>query len=120
MFYQIFLSPQVKQCAIVTYKHGIYELSQRLAPPRQNEHFRRWGGLCAHTRKKKNEIPVKVARAANLKLGFTDQSSLQPGSTNEATHNPIPKSRQTSIISKKPGFLPEKLKTLTSSNYHRV
>ena len=102
MFYQIFLSPQVKRCAIVTYKHGIYELSQRLAPPRQNE------------------IPVKVARAAKLKLGFTDQSSLQPGSTNEATHNPIPQSRQTSIISKKPGFLPEKLKTLTSSNYHRV
>ena len=29
--------------------------------------------------------------------------------------NPIPKLRQTSIISKKPGFLSEKLKTLTSS-----
>ena len=26
MFYQIFLSPQVKQCAIITYKHGVYEL----------------------------------------------------------------------------------------------
>ena len=26
MFYQIFLSPEVKQCAITTYKHGIYEL----------------------------------------------------------------------------------------------
>ena len=25
MFYQIFLSPQMKQCAIITYKHGIYE-----------------------------------------------------------------------------------------------
>ena len=23
MFYQIFLKPQVKQCAIITYKHGI-------------------------------------------------------------------------------------------------
>ena len=32
--------------------------------------------------------------------------------------NLIPKLRQTSIISKKPGFLPEKLKILTSSNYH--
>ena len=30
MFYQIFLSPQVKRCAIVTYKHGIYELPQEL------------------------------------------------------------------------------------------
>ena len=26
MFYQIFLSPQVKRWAITTYKHGIYEL----------------------------------------------------------------------------------------------
>ena len=24
------LSPQVKQCAIITYKHGIYELPQKL------------------------------------------------------------------------------------------
>ena len=30
MFYQIFLSPQVKRCAIITYKHGIYELSHNL------------------------------------------------------------------------------------------
>ena len=26
MFYQIFRSPQVKGWAIITYKHGIYEL----------------------------------------------------------------------------------------------
>ena len=26
MFYQIFLSPQVKRCAIITYKHGIFKL----------------------------------------------------------------------------------------------
>ena len=26
MFYNIFLSRQVKQCAIITYKHGIYEV----------------------------------------------------------------------------------------------
>ena len=30
MFYQIFLSPQAKRCAITTYKHGIYELSHKL------------------------------------------------------------------------------------------
>ena len=30
MFYQIFLSPQVKQCAIITYKHDMYELTQEL------------------------------------------------------------------------------------------
>ena len=30
MFYQIFLSPQEKRCAIITYKHGIYELRHEL------------------------------------------------------------------------------------------
>ena len=29
-FYQVFLSRQVKRCAIITYKHGIYELSHQL------------------------------------------------------------------------------------------
>ena len=31
MFYQLFLSPQVKRWAIITYKHGIYELPHELA-----------------------------------------------------------------------------------------
>ena len=30
MFYQTILSPQVKKYAIITYKHGIYELSHDL------------------------------------------------------------------------------------------
>ena len=30
MFYQIFFSPQVKRSAIITYKHGIYELLHEL------------------------------------------------------------------------------------------
>ena len=30
MFYEIFLSPQVKQCVIITYKNGIYELPDEL------------------------------------------------------------------------------------------
>ena len=30
MFYQTFLSPQLKRCAIITYKHGIYELPHQL------------------------------------------------------------------------------------------
>ena len=33
--------------------------------------------------------------------------------------NPLPKFKESSIISEKPGYLSEKLKTLTSSNYHR-
>ena len=31
MFYQIFLSPQVKRWTIVTYKHVIYELPHELS-----------------------------------------------------------------------------------------
>ena len=30
MFYQIFLSPQVKRWAIITYKDGIYDMSGEL------------------------------------------------------------------------------------------
>ena len=30
MFYQIFFSPQVKRCAIIIYKHGLYELPYKL------------------------------------------------------------------------------------------
>ena len=30
MFYQIFLSPQVKKCAINTYRFGKYELANEL------------------------------------------------------------------------------------------
>ena len=30
MFYQIFLSPQVKRWMIITYKHGIYKLPHEL------------------------------------------------------------------------------------------
>ena len=30
MFYQIFLSPQVKRCTIITYKHSTYELPNDL------------------------------------------------------------------------------------------
>ena len=29
MFYEIFLSPRVKRCAIVAFKHGINELSDK-------------------------------------------------------------------------------------------
>ena len=30
MFYQIFLSPQVKKCAVITYKHSICEFPHEL------------------------------------------------------------------------------------------
>ena len=61
MFYQIFLSPQVNRCAIITYNYGIDEfphdllnvLRLSILTPR---HFRRWGGQSAHTRKKRLSI----------------------------------------------------------------
>ena len=36
MFYQFFLSPQVKSCAIITYKHGICDLPHELPNDLQN------------------------------------------------------------------------------------
>ena len=38
MFYQIFLSSQVKRCAIITYRHGIHELFHEL-PNDLSENF---------------------------------------------------------------------------------
>ena len=45
MFYQIFLSPQVKGWAIVTYKHGIYELPHelRVAEQLKTKEIRKYG-----------------------------------------------------------------------------
>ena len=42
MFYQIFLSTQVKRCAITTYKHGIYELPHEL---QNNVRLRKLGNI---------------------------------------------------------------------------
>ena len=42
MFYQIFLSSQVKRCAIITYQHGIYEVPQELP---NNVRLRKLGNI---------------------------------------------------------------------------
>ena len=42
MFYQIFLLPKVKGCAIITCKHGIYELPHKLA---NNLRLRKLGNI---------------------------------------------------------------------------
>ena len=42
MFYQTFLTPQVKRSAIITYKHGIYELPQELP---NDLRFRKLGNI---------------------------------------------------------------------------
>ena len=41
MFYQIFYSPQEKQCAIITYKHGMYELPHELPNNLKNRKSRK-------------------------------------------------------------------------------
>ena len=43
MFFQIFLSPQVKQWAIITYKLGIYELPRA---SRVAERLKTYSGKC--------------------------------------------------------------------------
>ena len=50
---------------------------------------------------------VKVARVINLKLVFTDLFFYKFASTNQVMQSPLPKLRQTSIISKKPIFFDE-------------
>ena len=30
MFYQVLVSPQMKWCPVITYKHGLYEVSHEL------------------------------------------------------------------------------------------
>ena len=61
---------------------------------------------------------VEVARVVNIKLGFTDQLFFTL--INKVMQNPILKFRQSSFFPEKPSYLSEKLKTLSSSNYHRV
>ena len=60
MFYQIFLSPQVKRCAIITYKRGIHRQIENSANSRKKVLkksciFAAGGGQVAHTRKKKKK-----------------------------------------------------------------
>ena len=51
MFYRIFLSPQVKRCSIITYKHGISELPYKL--PNELRLSSPLGRpLCPHKKKK--------------------------------------------------------------------
>ena len=45
MFYQIFLSPQVERCAIIIYKHGIYELLHELPNEILGKGLRKLGNI---------------------------------------------------------------------------
>ena len=50
MFYQLFLSPQVKRWAIITFKNGIYQLPDELP------HDLREGGGSIPTQEKKKDF----------------------------------------------------------------
>ena len=65
-------------------------------------------------------LALKVAHVVNIKLFFYGLILLWFDNINKVMQNPIQKFRQSSIVFEKSGFLSEKLKTLTSSNYHRV
>ena len=45
MFYQIFFPPQVKRCAIITYKHGIYEFHHQLQTNLRLKDLRKLGNI---------------------------------------------------------------------------
>ena len=42
MFYQILFPPEVKRCAFIAYKHGIYELPNELPNDLQSEEIRKY------------------------------------------------------------------------------
>ena len=107
MFYQIFLSPQVKRCVIIIYKHGIYELSHEFPNdlrnisklsklhrmiaqcpnPRQNESFCQYwkktlekGKCCApfHTKTRVSlKYPVSHCSYRQIKAKFLKVFSSQ-------------------------------------------
>ena len=45
MFHQIFLSPQVKRCAIITYKHCVFELPHELSNDLRLQDLRKLGNI---------------------------------------------------------------------------
>ena len=56
MFYQFFLSPQVKRCAITTYKHGIYELPHELPNDLRSYGIFAAGEALVPTQEKKKDL----------------------------------------------------------------
>ena len=64
MFYQVFLSPQVKRCAIITYKHVIYEVPQVYL---SNLRFRKLGNI-RKVSKPHRMIPQRAVRSPPAKM----------------------------------------------------
>ena len=59
MFYQVFLSPQVKQCVIISNKHGVYELLHEL--PHDSEGiFKEINNLNSLIPAQESDVPKKL------------------------------------------------------------
>ena len=74
MFFQIFFSPQVNWCAIITYKHGLYEISQVLSSNlklRILGIFSAGGAFVPTQEKKKTQDPKKLG---NIRKVLTCQN----------------------------------------------
>ena len=65
MFYQIFLSPQVKRCAIITCKNGIHELPYELS--------NNWGLKSYKIRK--NQVSLETSK--NIRLVPSAPAKMQ-------------------------------------------
>ena len=86
MFYQTFLSPQMKQCTIITYKHGIYKFPHELPNNFRFRTPRGMGGpLCPKKKKKKKTLRILGNQEILGKcLNFIEsQPSAQPPRQNK-------------------------------------
>ena len=101
MFYQIFFTPQVKRCAIITYKHGIYELPHELLNELRLRKFFPTassppGGGHAHTRKKR--LSLVPSLHAKIKIFSILEKSSSKTETFAIVHYPTRKPGSVSDI----------------------
>ena len=101
MFYQIFLSPQVTRCVIITYKHGIYELSNELpnATSHQNQSYSQMPATDQPAQRPKQE--AKQRYPTSMTPGKPQAESLQGSAQKNQTplrdgpiQNPVKHLRQ--------------------------
>ena len=85
MFYQIFLSLQLKRCAVITYKHGIYKLPKELPSNlrlrilgniRYVSKFQRMIAECPVPPTKMNNLPMLLGNLWKQKLNFFWQCAI--------------------------------------------
>ena len=95
MFYQIFLSPQVKLCTIITYKHGIYKLPREL--PNDLKDLRKLGNI-RKVSKPNRMIVYKPFPLPKRKFGQYQQKSLEKQKLNSSCSAPFHMKTRVSLI----------------------